>query len=254
MLAKARGHTHGQTLEKMTKRSQGVVQIAEARPLIVRETATRDGIPMAEALQLWLQAYRPTLISDRRTLLDRYRIVDVARKVVGVGSVGLAAFVILLLGQDDNDPLVLQVKEAQPSVLHRWLKTAHYANDGERVALGQRLLQGAPDIFLGWGVLGQDRQFYVRQLRDMKGGVTLEPGSITATGARDYARLCGRALALAHARSGDAALIAGYLGKSEAFDEAATRFAVAYADQTECDHAALAVAVRAGRLKAVWGV
>jgi uncharacterized protein (DUF2252 family) len=249
-MARARKRTHLQTLEKLTERSLGGLRIIEDRPLIVREKVTYDGTPVADAMKLVFEAYRQTLVSDRRVLFDRYRVVDVARKVVGVGSVGLFAWVVLMLGQDDEDPLVLQIKQAQSSVLHPWLKTQRYASEGERVVMGQRLLQGAPDIFLGWGRI-REKHFYLRQLRDMKGSITIEPGKVRSTGMQQYARACGRALALAHARSSDAALIAGYLGKTERFDDAVVRFARAYADQTERDHALMKKAIKAGRLKAV---
>jgi uncharacterized protein (DUF2252 family) len=220
--------------------------------LIVRERVVYDGTPVAKALLLALAEYRRTLASDRKVLFDRYRPVDMARKVVGVGSVGLFSWVVLMIGQDEKDPLVLQIKEAQESVLQPWLQHANFGCQGERVVHGQRLLQGAPDLFLGWGRWGQSgtKDFYVRQLRDMKGSITIEPGSVTARGMKESAGVCGTALALAHARSGDPALISGYLGKSDVFNAAVVKFASAYADQTERDHNLLKEAIKKGRLKA----
>ncbi len=169
VMAKARTRTHTQVLEKMADLVDDRHRIVEDRPLIVRETHTEQGQPVIEALDDFLQSYLGSLDWDRRNLLEQYRIVDVARKVVGVGSVGTRCWVILLLGVDDGDPLFLQVKEAQPSVLQAHAQGARaFANEGERVVAGQRLIQGSPDIFLGWGELG-GVQFYVRQLRDMKG-------------------------------------------------------------------------------------
>jgi uncharacterized protein (DUF2252 family) len=168
---------------------------------------------------------------------------------VGVGSVGTRCWVLFLAGNGDDDPLFLQVKEAQPSVLEPFLPgAAHYANHGKRVVEGQRLIQGAPDIFLGWGE--QDGiHFYVRQLRDMKGGVEFEPGKIKIENITQYTSLCARALALAHAKSGDAAMISGYVGNSDELDEAMYRFGAAYANQTEKDYNKLVVAAKSGRIK-----
>jgi uncharacterized protein (DUF2252 family) len=179
-------------------------------------------------------------------LVSKYRLVDVARKVVGVGSVGTRCWVLLFEGASATDPLFLQVKEAQTSVLAPYVKTPRVDHQGHRVVMWQRLIQGAPDIFLGWSEGDGHHQFYLRQLRDMKGGVDFEamrPQRLVA-----YAMLCGWALALAHAKSADAAMLAGYVGKSEALDDALTGFAVAYADQTERDHAALEKAARARRI------
>jgi len=181
-------------------------------------------------------------------LLKHYRIVDVARKIVGVGSVGTRCWVIYLTGNNSNDPLFLQVKEAQPSVLDTFLKDPRHTNHGRRVVDGQRLIQGAPDIFLGWGEL-DGFHFYIRQLRDMKGGVEFDPKTVKIENLPQYSSLCAWALALAHAKSGDAAMIAGYAGNSEELDEAMVNFAFAYADQTEKDFDALAAAAKNGRIK-----
>jgi uncharacterized protein (DUF2252 family) len=243
--AKARQRTHLQVLDKLTDLVDNQQQIVEEHPFIVRETHTRTGRTMAEALDLFLQDYLATVAPDRRQLLARYQIVDVARKVVGVGSVGTRCWVIFLRGLDDDDPLFLQVKEAQASVLAPYVDPAPYTNHGQRVVVGQRLIQGAPDIFLGW-VEQDGLHYYVRQLRDMKGGLEFDPSKVRVANFPAYCGLCGWALALAHAKSGDAALIAGYVGTNAALDESIARFALAYADQTEQDHATLTRAARAG--------
>ncbi|MFE1500824.1 DUF2252 family protein, partial [Streptomyces albidoflavus] len=199
-----------------------------------------------------IERYGRTLSSDRRTLLADYRLVDVARKVVGVGSVGTRCWIFLLLGRDDRDPLFLQAKEADTSVLAPYVGASRYHNQGERVVSGQRLMQATSDILLGWervdGIDGRQRDFYVRQLRDWKGIAmpeTMDPRRMEAFG-----ELCGATLARAHARSGDRIAIAAYLGGGESFDRALAAFAEAYADQNERDHRALVDAVRAGRLPA----
>jgi uncharacterized protein (DUF2252 family) len=190
---------------------------------------------------------------DRRRLLERYQILDVARKVVGVGSVGTRCWVILMKGLDDSDPLFLQIKEAQTSVLQPYgPRATHFANEGHRVVAGQRMIQGSPDIFLGWGELG-GVQFYVRQLRDMKGGAEFREGRTDLDTLPDYCQLCGWALALAHAKSGDAATIAGYVGKSEELDDALASFSLAYADQTWRDHDLLVKAAASGRIEVAQG-
>jgi len=172
----------------------------------------------------------------------------VVRKVVGVGSVGTRCWVVFLTGNNQDDPLFLQIKEAQASVLEPYLAKSIYSNQGQRVVIGQRLLQAAPDIFLGWLRLG-NMDFYVRQLRDMKGGVEFDPKKVKVENLYQYSSLCAWALALAHAKSGDAAMIAGYAGNSDELDQALVRFAFAYADQTEKDYQALAAAAKSGRIK-----
>ena len=245
--AKARKRNHLQVLEKMTDLVDDKHHIVEQAPLIVRETRTEKGTPLARAVDALLGIYLASLPPDRRALLSRYRLRDVARKVVGVGSVGTRCWVALFEGASAADPLFLQFKQAQESVLAPFVKAPRVEHQGRRVVEGQRLIQGAPDIFLGWGD-GEGHHFYVRQLRDMKGGVDLEPGTVRSQGLVEYGMLCGWALALAHAKSGDAAMIAGYVGKSEALDDALTGFAFAYADQTERDHAALEKAARSRRI------
>ncbi|MEK6781178.1 MAG: DUF2252 domain-containing protein [Bacteroidota bacterium] len=245
---KARERTHMQVLGKLTDLVDDQFRLRENAPFIVRETHTQSGRPIQEALELFLQSYTSSLADDRKYLLSQYRIVDVARKVVGVGSVGTRCWVMFLKGNHNGDPLFLQLKEAQPSVLEPFAKKSTYKNNGQRVVAGQRLIQGAPDIFLGWGEI-DGIQFYTRQMRDMKGGLEFDPAKIKAKNIPYYAALCGWALALAHAKSGDAALMAGYVGKSDELDEAMIRFAFAYADQTEKDYSSLSKAVKSGRIK-----
>ena len=250
VLTKAQTRTHLQVLERMAELVDDKQRIVEDRPLIVRETKTQKGRSIIQAIDLFLQGYVESLPWDRRHLFGHYQLLDVARKVVGVGSVGTRCWVTLLKGAHDDDPLFLQFKEAQPSVLAPYAKTTMpYANEGRRVVVGQRIIQGAPDIFLGWGEV-DGIQYYIRQLRDMKGGAEFLPGATIMSNFIEYCGLCGWALALAHAKSGDPAMIAGYCGKSEELDEAMATFAHAYADQTERDHAALAEAVASGRVQA----
>jgi len=191
--------------------------------------------------------YRRTLLPARRLLLDRYHIVDVAIKVVGVGSVGTECGVVLLMS-GNGDSLFLQYKEAAPSVLEPFAGANPYPNHGERVVVGQQIMQAASDLFLGWTEGDAGRNFYVRQLRDVKVKPAVE--LMKPVNLRDYARICGWALARAHARSGDAVTLTGYLGKGQAFEDALTEFASDYADQSERDHALLKKAVRAGRVEA----
>jgi uncharacterized protein (DUF2252 family) len=249
IIDKARAKGHQRVLDKLTEQVDGEHRIVEEVPLIVRETHTKQGRPIADALDRVLRSYVASLPYDRQRLLSRYRIVDVARKVVGVGSVGTGCWVLLLVGKDNDDPLFLQVKEAQASVLepHSGYKLP-FDNQGRRVVVGQRMIQGSPDIFLGWGEIdGQD--VYVRQLADMKGGIEFfEDNRKGIAGFTEYCALCGWALALAHAKSGDAAMISGYCGKSAALDDALAEFALAYADQTERDHETLDKARRQGRI------
>ena len=195
-----------------------------------------------------LASYRETLPDERRVLLDRYRLEDIAIKAVGIGSVGTRCWVGLFFSAE-NHPLLLQFKEACPSVLEPYAGQSLYENNGQRVVTGQRLMQSASDIFLGWTHGREGRHFYVRQLRDMKMSAPIEGAS--AAQFNLYAELCGRTLAHAHAKSGDAALISGYLGKADTFDQAIGEFALAYADQNAKDHAALVATVKAGRIKAL---
>ena len=207
-------------------------------------------------LQGVIRSYRRTLAGDRRALIERYRYVHAARKVVGVGSVGTRAFIMLLVGRDEGDPLFLQFKEAEASVLEPFLGKSHFANHGQRVVEGQRLTQAASDITLGWiraaGIDGVERDFYVRQLWDAKGSAIvelMEPNTMVM-----YAKICGIELARAHARAGDAIAISSYLGNGDTFDRALARFAETYADQNERDYETLTQAVRDGVIQAETGV
>lgn len=250
VMDKARVKGHVQVLDKLTEKVNGQYRFVEDVPLIVRETHSDGGLPADVAIDRMLHAYLDSLSHDRKVLLSRYRIVDVARKVVGVGSVGTSCWVILLQGVNGDDPLFLQVKQAQQSVLAPFVDIKlPFESHGQRVVFGQRLTQGSPDIFLGWGDI-DGRQFYVRQLADMKGSVKFgEHGTSGLDGFIDYCNLCGWALAMAHAKSGDPAMIAGYCGTSAALDEAIGKFALAYAKQTEKDHEALDKARRTGRIQ-----
>jgi uncharacterized protein (DUF2252 family) len=206
-----------------------------------------------DALHGIFRSYRRTLPLDRHKLLERYRYVHAARKVVGVGSVGTRAFIVLLQGRDAQDPLFLQIKEATASVLEPYVGKSRYRQHGERVVQGQRMMQAASDIYLGWtkGVEA-NRWLYWRQLRDMKGSIDVE--AMKPFGLEFYARQCGWTLARAHARSGDPIAIASYLGKSDAFDGSITDFSERYAVQNEKDYQAFSDAVKSGRLEAIEGV
>ncbi|MEV4949051.1 DUF2252 domain-containing protein [Streptomyces sp. NPDC053755] len=239
-LARARRRTSLQAIARLTERDEtGARRFVDAPPLLHR-TADLDRVNLGKVFS----DYRSSLSEERRVLLDRYRFVDAARKVVGVGSVGTRCFVLLLEGRDENDPLVLQIKEAGRSVLEEYLEPSAYAHQGRRVVAGQRLVQAAGDIFLGWMTGPEQRHFYWRQLRDMKGSAEVETMSPSLL--REYAALCGRALARAHARSGDRVAIAAYLGGSDVFDRAVADFAVRYAAQNADDYARLSAAIAAG--------
>ncbi|MFD5622330.1 DUF2252 domain-containing protein [Streptomyces yangpuensis] len=254
-MAKARSRDSLQVFDKLTEVVDGHPRIAADPPLLV---PLADLLPddergeLVERLGSLVGHYGHTLESNRRALLEDYRLVDVARKVVGVGSVGTRCWILLLLGKDGRDPLFLQAKEADTSVLADHVGTSLYANQGERVVSGQRLMQAASDIFLGWervdGIDGRKRDFYVRQLRDWKG--IAMPETMSPAQLETFGNVCGMTLARAHARSGDRVAIASYLGRGDVFDRALAEFAEAYADQNERDHQALVDAVRAGRLPA----
>jgi uncharacterized protein (DUF2252 family) len=257
-VAKAHERDSLQALPKLAEYVDGRYRIVSRPPVVVpsRELYKTYGLEpemIGGVIHAIFRAYRATLPHDRRLLLERFRIVDVARKVVGVGSVGTRDFIVLLQGRDEDDPLFLQVKEATASVLEEHLPKSRYRHAGERVVQGQRLMQAASDIFLGWiRGLERERCFYIRQLRDMKGSIDVP--SMMPLGLSVYAGLCGWTLARAHARSGDPVAIAAYLGKRDTFDKAILRFAERYADHTELDHAAFVQAVETGRLQAVRGV
>jgi uncharacterized protein (DUF2252 family) len=256
-LAKARTRDSMQEVGKLTRIVDGRPRIISDPPLLVPLSellgSQADRKLIESELSDLIGRYRRTLETDRRYLLDQFQFADMAHKVVGVGSVGTRCWIVLLLGRHDADPLFLQVKEASESVLSRFAGASKYANQGQRVVAGQRLMQASSDIFLGWqrteaGLDGQARDFYVRQLRDWKFSIDVEV--MVPRGMSLYGELCGWTLARAHARSGDRIAIAAYLGGSDAFDQAITQFAGAYADQNEIDHQALVSAVAAGRITA----
>jgi len=258
-MAKARTRDSMNALEKMTTIVDGQARIAGDPPLIetIEDLAPgRDRDDFMAEMRGVIRAYRTSLQPDRRHLLEQYRMVDMARKVVGVGSVGTRCFIVLMEGVDGGDPLFLQAKEAQTSVLEEFTGTKTRGQAGQRVVHGQRLMQAASDIFLGWqqvdGLDGIRRDFYIRQLRDWK--ASLPPEQMVPAGMPVYARLCGWTLARAHARAGDRIAIAAYLGRKDTFDQAIADFAAAYADQNEKDHAELASAIRTGRLTAETGL
>jgi uncharacterized protein (DUF2252 family) len=241
---KAKSQTAEHILPRIAAVKNGRAQILDHPPLVYH---TRTSDLTRKNVTAMFHKYRETLPDERRVILDRYRVVDVARKVVGVGSVGTRCDVMLLLASE-NDPLLLQFKEALPSVLEPYAGKSRYRNQGERVVTGQRMLQSASDVFLGWTQDLDGRHYYFRQLRDMK--MKIDLATMTTPDWLEYVDICGWALARAHARTGDAALIVGYLGKNEAFDSALAEFADAYADQTERDHQTLLKAIRSGRVNA----
>jgi uncharacterized protein (DUF2252 family) len=258
-MAKARTRDSMQALDKLTHIVDGERRIISDPPLIEPVEGLAGGM-QGEQITDWLRAavrkYRSTLQSDRRHLLEDFRLVHAARKVVGVGSVGTRAWILLMLGRDDADPLFLQAKEAQPSVLEDFVGPSRHVSNGERVVHGQHLMAAASDIFLGWltveGLDGVTRDFYVRQLRDWKGSAVIEsqdPATMAA-----YGRICGSSLARAHARSGDRIAIAAYLGGSDSFDQALAEFSESYADQNERDYDALVKAEKNGRITAQRGL
>jgi uncharacterized protein (DUF2252 family) len=258
--AVAKAHTRDslQALSKLGELVDGRYRIVSQPPIVVpmRELAATYGLPADEIereLHDQFRAYRATLRDDQRQLLERFEILDMARKVVGVGSVGTRAFIVLLQGRDQHDPLFLQVKEATRSVLEGPLPKSRYKQHGERVVYGQRMLQAASDIYLGWTKGSQaNRYYYWRQLRDMKGSAEVE--TMAPLGLSFYARTCGWTLARAHARSGDPVAIAAYLGEDDQFDRSISDFAKRYAEQNEQDYQAFANAARSGRLEALEGV
>ena len=258
--AKAESKNSLRAFNKLCHSVNGELRIISDPPLIVPvEEMTEDDSQMKAVvarLQEFLVAYRRTLDGDVRRLAEDYRFVDLARKVVGVGSVGTRAWIVLLLGRDEGDPLFLQAKEAEASVLEGFAGKSRFNQEGRRVVEGQRLMQAASDIFLGWltaeGPDGKTRDFYVRQLWDGKGSAQVELMTPTTMGL--YARLCGWTLARAHARSGNRIAIASYLGKGESFERAMADFAEVYADQNEADYREFEAAISKGRLKAVTGI
>jgi uncharacterized protein (DUF2252 family) len=257
----AESHDSRQAFAQLTHEVNGAPTIVSRPPLIVplaellEQQQERDDIE--SSLRAIFRRYRHSLPHDRRVLLERFRYVDAARKVVGVGSVGTRCFILLMLGRDEHDPLLLQIKEAEASVLEPALGGSQFANHGQRVVEGQRLMQASSDIFLGWvraelEVDDRPHDFYVRQLRDWKSSVDVE--TILPSGLDLYANACGWTLARAHARSGDRIAIASYLGKSDRFDRAVAQFASAYADLNEHDFRFLTQSVDEGRITALSGM
>jgi len=259
--AKAQTKDSMRAFSRLTEIVDGERRIVSDPPLVVRfADLVADDVDvesLEQEVRTLIRTYRRTLQRDRRELLEEFRFVDLARKVVGVGSVGTRCWIVLFLGRDEEDPLFLQVKEATRSVLEPHLGRSPYTNNGQRVVEGQRMMQATSDIFLGWirnpnGMDGRPHDFYIRQLWDWKASADLE--TIQPRGLLQYARACGWTLARAHARSGDRMAIAAYLGRGDVFDRALVDFAKAYADLTERDHAELVSAVRSGRLEAKEGI
>ena len=257
--AKARAKTSFRAVERLTERVHGELRFRNVPPLLVPlhhladpNDARRD----IDIVKAALEQYAQSLDQDRRYLFATYRFVDMARKVVGVGSVGTRAWILLFAGRGGQDPLVLQMKEAQSSVLEPYLGSSEFENHGERVVRGQRLSQAAIDLFLGWqrsvGLDGKEHDFYIRQLWDWKASIDLS--RMTYNGLHAYTRACGWSLARAHARSGDRLAIAAYLGAGPSFDQALARFSAAYADQNELDHQRLDDAVAAGQVPTLRGI
>jgi len=242
--AEARKETSEHIAPEITCVEKGRMRFLDHPPLIYHP---RQSDLIRKHVSEMFRRYRETLPEERRILLDRYRIVDVARKVVGVGSVGTRCAVVLLLAHKDDAPLLLQFKEALPSVLESYAGKTLYGNHGERVVTGQRMLQSASDVFLGWTSDDSGRDYYFRQLRDMK--MKLDLSKMTKADWFEYVEICGWTLARAQARAGDSVRIAGYLGASDKFDAALVKFATRYADQAEHDHEALRKAIRFGRVK-----
>ncbi|MFG1792856.1 DUF2252 domain-containing protein [Nocardia sp. NPDC049149] len=243
-VADARTRTNLQALEKLTEpNAEGVPRIKHRPPLLIPIEQIDEKV-----IQQVFADYRRTLPEERRVLIDRYELLDLAVKVVGVGSVGTRCFIALLAGRPSRSPLFLQIKEAEQSVLAPHTAASRFRNQGHRVVHGQRLMQATSDIFLGWSTGPDDRHYYCRQLRDMKGSAVIE--EMSRSYLRDYAALCGHTLARAHARSGDRVAIAAYLGSSDTFDRAMADFAIAYADQTAADYETLLAAIESGRVVA----
>jgi uncharacterized protein (DUF2252 family) len=242
--AKARASVAEYLFPKITNVKDGHRRVVDKLPLVYH---LPEQIDMEERLRKMLADYRDTLPAHLHILFDHYRVEDLAFKVVGVGSVGTRCFVVLLLA-DSDDPLLLQAKEARPSVLEPYAGKSEFDHHGQRVVVGQRVMQSASDMFLGWMTANDGVHYYIRQLRDMKFSLPLEV--MDAPMLSRYATICGWVLARAHAKGGDAALISGYLGKSDTFDQALASFAQAYAVQTEQDYQSLVKAVKTGRVKA----
>ncbi|ANJ00729.1 hypothetical protein A8O14_04975 [Polynucleobacter wuianus] len=252
-LKETKGQGNIQVLQSLTTLVGKNRKIINKPPLIEHFKKNAYGVPLKNLIDKALLNYSSTLLADRQILFQRYSLKDYARKVVGIGSVGTNCMVLYFEGDSENDPLFLQYKEAQKSVLSPYLGESIYRDMGRRVVAGQHLLQGAPDIFLNYGAVQYDinksQGFYLRQLRDMKGGIGVGAGGVSLKNFPDYAKLFGWALALGHARSGDAALIAGYCGQSRSLNDALYGFAKSYSKQNAKDFDAFCKAVKSGKLK-----
>ena len=243
VLAKAEEQSHEQVLYKITESTIAGHEISDKLPLIYHPFDMKESMEM---INHFMQQYKSTLQPDRRLLLDQYKVVDVALKVVGVGSVGTRCFVVLMMN-DNDEPLFVQVKEARQSVLEAYTHPSVYGHQGERIVQGQRIMQAASDIFLGWSMGPAGRHFYLRQLRDKK--ISFDVDSFGKFGLKLYAQLCGNVLARAHCKSANGPLISGYIGQGNQFGEALCKFAAAYADQTESDYNDFVKAVKNGKLE-----
>lgn len=249
-MAKARSNSNQSVIGKITERVGKHVRLIDRPPLVTHRTVSEGGNDIVVLLDEGLKSYADTLPSDRKHTLEQYRLLDYARKVVGVGSVGLPCWILYMEGLNQHDPLFLQCKGTARSVLAPHFPDKQFRSQGERVVSGQRLIQGAPDLFLGYGIT-REVEFYMRQLRDMKGGISIgnAKGDIGVAEFYDYAGLFGWALANAHARSGDPAMLAGYCGKGDQLDEAMVQFAKAYSEQNLADYEMFIKAIRAGKLR-----
>ncbi|MBU3634288.1 DUF2252 domain-containing protein [Polynucleobacter sp. es-GGE-1] len=248
LLDRARTNTNHYITEKFIEETPKGPRFIERLPLIVHaEISAFGGGPVIDLLDQALQTYTISLLSDRRHLLNRYKLIDWVRKVVGVGSVGTSCWALYLQGLDIHDPLFLQFKQAQKSVLSPFFPNEQFSTEGERVVYGQCLIQGAPDLFLGFGKT-VEVDFYIRQLRDMKGGISIGGDGINTKVFPDFAKLFGWALANAHARSGDPAVLAGYYGRSEALDDALVKFSISYSKQNEADYDTFLKAIKSGKI------
>jgi len=245
--AKARANTNIGVIGKLTKDTPQGQRLIDNPPLIEHLELSIHGRKIIDLLDEVLSTYTQSLLPDRSNLLSRYKIKDWARKIVGIGSVGLSCWIIYLEGLNAEDPIFLQVKKAQKSVLEPYFSENHFTCQGDRVVSGQRLIQGAPDFFLGYGSTAEG-DFYVRQLRDMKGGITIGKGGVGVAELPDLAKLFGWALANAHARSGDPAILAGYCGKGEALDDALVKFSLAYSQQNEVDYDAFMTLIKSNKI------
>ena len=247
LLNKARNNSGHGMLGKLTEFTADGIRLINKPPLIEHPQFSPHGRRITDLHDEGLNSYIQSLIPERRYLLARYKWIDWARKLVGVGSVGTECWVMYFEGLDENDPLFLQTKQAQKSILAEYFPDTQFQSEGERVVYGQSLIQGAPDLFLGYGKT-EETDFYVRQLRDMKGGISVGGDGINTKVFPDFAKLFGWALANAHARSGDPAVLAGYCGKSEALDDALVKFSIAYSKQNEADYDVFLKAIKSGKV------